>query len=397
MPRQKVLLGWIDEKQFFSYLGGCEEQVRARAGELAVMWRRARQKRARLESREGGIAETIGVRELGVAAVPVVSRVMKEPAVKNSFGASQISFKLVEIDKLCALPLPIYLDFVESTLQGWREKELDERGLLDICFPENKPVPPIYENRLGKGKYEFHSDSEDFRIVSTVIRTVEGNSDDIINRLAPGVPVKVLSIVLGYGLPHATAIRVGKRLLLNNGFHRLYALRKAGVARAPMLIVEEPEKIESMQKLPFESIESSNRPPLFKDYFDAELSLEAEAKHNTNVIEIAIGASAYKSDAEKTFAKGIFGGAAPTSYAQLISAVVAKQGEIMGLEMALKAARKNGLQVEDDGSVANGSRQKLELLVGAYKELQGGMAVLFAKKAIKPLLTGKEDLPQELR
>ena len=53
--------------------------------------------------------------------------------------------------------------------------------------------------------------------------------------------------------------------------------------------------------------------------------------------------------------------------------------------------------VDDDGNVKGGSKAKMRSLVDAYKELSGEIVIIFAKKAIEPLLTGKEDIPEELK
>jgi hypothetical protein len=86
------------------------------------------------------------------------------------------------------------------------------------------------------------------------------------------------------------------------------------------------------------------------------------------------------------------------TYDELMTAIVKKQISIIGEKVALKMAIEvPGLKVDSSGNVAGGNKSKLEALVDKYKEIAGGVAVLFAKKAIKPLLSGKEDLPDDLK
>ena len=86
------------------------------------------------------------------------------------------------------------------------------------------------------------------------------------------------------------------------------------------------------------------------------------------------------------------------SYDELMTAVVKKQITIIGEKIALKQAQKvSGIKVDASGNVSGGNKAKLEALVDKYKEIAGGVAIIFAKKAIKPLLSGKEDLPSELK
>ena len=88
-----------------------------------------------------------------------------------------------------------------------------------------------------------------------------------------------------------------------------------------------------------------------------------------------------------------------TDYTRLMSAIIKKEMSIMGKDFALKVARNvPGLVIDDAGNVKSvGTKAQLRLLVAQYKSVSGGLAVMFAKKAIEPLLSGDEDLPDELK
>ena len=88
-----------------------------------------------------------------------------------------------------------------------------------------------------------------------------------------------------------------------------------------------------------------------------------------------------------------------TNYAELMTAIIKKQIDIIGAKVALKQARTvSGVEVDDEGNVKKGaSKEKLAKLIGAYKQIAGAVAVMFAKNAIQPLLKGDEDLPDELK
>lgn len=87
------------------------------------------------------------------------------------------------------------------------------------------------------------------------------------------------------------------------------------------------------------------------------------------------------------------------TYAELMTAIIKKQISIIGEKIALQLARKVfGLKVSDDGTVTAGaSKEALADLLEQYKAIAGGVAVMFAKRAIEPILSGKEDLPEELK
>ena len=88
-----------------------------------------------------------------------------------------------------------------------------------------------------------------------------------------------------------------------------------------------------------------------------------------------------------------------TEYARLMTAIIKKEIPIIGMELALKIARSvPGLQVDNSGNVISvATKIQLQILVDLYKQVSGDISILFAKKAIKQLLTGKEDLPNELK
>jgi len=87
-----------------------------------------------------------------------------------------------------------------------------------------------------------------------------------------------------------------------------------------------------------------------------------------------------------------------TDYADLMSAIIKKHIFAIGATIALQQARNvPKIKVSDNGIVTAGaSKENLKALIEEYKKIAGSVAIIFAKNAIGPLLTGKEDLPKEL-
>ena len=81
----------------------------------------------------------------------------------------------------------------------------------------------------------------------------------------------VVVVAVGYGTNHLSAMRVGSRLILDDGTHRAYALLASGHTHVPMLIQEIPEG-EEREHLPpdvqadLDGYLKSPRPPLLADY-----------------------------------------------------------------------------------------------------------------------------------
>jgi hypothetical protein len=93
----------------------------------------------------------------------------------------------------------------------------------------------------------------------------------------PGNIVGVLGIAIGFGSNFLNALYVGKRLILNNGSHRAYALRKLGVTHVPC-IIQHASSLENLEILAASKVIDKSdyflknpRPSMLKDYFDSRL------------------------------------------------------------------------------------------------------------------------------
>jgi hypothetical protein len=51
------------------------------------------------------------------------------------------------------------------------------------------------------------------------------------------VPVGAIILFVGYGAGSVNVLEANNRLILNNGFHRVYALRKSGVSKIPVVLL----------------------------------------------------------------------------------------------------------------------------------------------------------------
>ena len=83
-------------------------------------------------------------------------------------------------------------------------------------------------------------------------------------------------------------------MVLNNGTHRAYALRAAGITRIPCVVqaIEHPDELAyaggTELTEDYLALFQSPRPPLFKDFFDPNLAFEFDAAKTTRQIEISI-------------------------------------------------------------------------------------------------------------
>src|SRR5205814_2126409 len=92
---------------------------------------------------------------------------------------------------------------------------------------------------------------------------------------APQGPIAgLLAAVVGFGSNFLNALHVEGRLILNNGSHRSYAMREAGIRQVPCIVqtVSSRDELEAVANAEVHQKADlylrSPRPPVLKDYFD---------------------------------------------------------------------------------------------------------------------------------
>jgi hypothetical protein len=70
----------------------------------------------------------------------------------------------------------------------------------------------------------------------------------------------------------------------------MHVLRARGITHAPMLVLRDAseQEIASLCGMPADSVMREIRPPLLKDFFDAELTFDLHEKARKRVIRISI-------------------------------------------------------------------------------------------------------------
>lgn len=104
-------------------------------------------------------------------------------------------------------------------------------------------------------------------------------------------------LFVGLGASAMNALAAGKRIVLNNGFHRAYALRSLGITHIPLVV----QKIANPQlefpavvaNLPKEYLLGSQRPALMKDFFDPSLTRRLRVKARNKVVQVQWNASQF--------------------------------------------------------------------------------------------------------
>ena len=265
-------------------IGGAELDPR----NLADEWRTANDLYAELERTEAGFADDTRRRPVERALTPLVRRLEENPWFRDSFDNLPYAIERVELDRLVASQNHVERAFTRSFLT--RLGAMSEEEKFHFCLPLDKPQPPVTVTRLSGDRFVFTSPSTDFRAHSPRLLRPEE-----LPQLTSCGPVSAfVGIAVGFGSNFLSAVRSDTRICLQNGYHRAYALRSAGLKYA-YCVVEDVTRKDEMKLTVDETVAAdpefyfaSRRPPLIKDFFDRRLARKLRVKPMLNHIEVEL-------------------------------------------------------------------------------------------------------------
>jgi len=180
---------------------------------------------------------------------------------------------IVELDRMV-----VYQEHIDITHSTRLEQKLgaipSQAELFRTCLPYDHPQPPVKWSRVSHGKFVFLSPSNDLRFLGPM-----GLQPGQLKDPPGGNLVGVVGLPVGFGSNFMNAIYAEKRLILNNGSHRAFALRQMGVTHVPCIV----QHVASRDEL--EVVASSSvrrdpdlylkhvRPPMLRDYFNPQLRM----------------------------------------------------------------------------------------------------------------------------
>ncbi|HYZ86173.1 MAG TPA: hypothetical protein VE621_17310 [Bryobacteraceae bacterium] len=239
---------------------------------LAEQWHAAAEVVGRLQNEDAGAADGPEIRKLGPEYQPLLIEFLKDPLVRGGFNTVPTQVALVELDKLVVYQKHIDLSFVKQLEESLGSAPTDDQ-IFRTCLPFDHPQPPAKWMRVHHDKFVFMSPSNDLRFLEAIPLTPEQLSNPEQGRNLLGL----VGLAVGFGSNFLNAVYAENRLILNNGSHRAYALRKLGVKRVPCII----QHVSTRHELQVvatshvgqdpDSYLKSPRPLMLKDYFDPRL------------------------------------------------------------------------------------------------------------------------------
>ena len=111
-----------------------------------------------------------------------------------------------------------------------------------------------------------------------------------------GLPAAAIITFVGYGGSPVNVMRAHDRVVLNNGFHRVFALR-LGVTKLPV-VVQEVRNVQLefppvVARLPREYLLQMPRPVMMKDFFEPDFGITLRVQDRLRVVTLGLNSSQY--------------------------------------------------------------------------------------------------------
>lgn len=261
-----------------------------RAPDILREWAALQPKIISLINAEGGLPDGISVQSLPASHANKAAEILSNDLTQKTFHLPT-TIGLVEIDKLVAAQRTVHLGVVEQVQKEFpANPTMDD--LIKICLLPRKK-PPVQHLEIAPNVHSFSSESGDLRFLGGFLK--ELNSDDLRYLHGGGVPAAAIISFVGYGADPVNVFASGNRAVLNNGFHRVFALRRAGVTHVPVIIqrtnnpqLEFPPAVAGIGR---DYLLTHPRPVLMKDFFADGFTVILKVRNRMRVVTAQVQAS----------------------------------------------------------------------------------------------------------
>jgi len=261
----------------------------ARKQEIRAAWAAAVERFEELRRLEAGMPDGIATQQLSVENALRAEELRRDASFVSTFSNYPISVEEVEIDKLVASQRTVHIEFVDHLIEQYQAGP----DLFAFCLAPAQGASAISIGRTAQNAFTASSDNPGLRFLGGFEEPYRPGMLQI--DVPGGQTIRVVLLALGFGASTANVYRVGTRMILNNGFHRLYALRSLGITHAPVVIQQvthpEVELPPVITELPREYLIGNPRPAVMKDFFDDRLTCEITQRGFLKSVQIGWGVS----------------------------------------------------------------------------------------------------------
>ncbi len=264
---------------------------RDRQAEILERWALLQPVVMELATTEAGLAETILIEPVRAELQDSVAAYLADPLYQRQFNLPY-EIATVEADKLIAYQRQINDDHVGRLMERFGTNPTAE-NVLRICVSPHREMEPVLHLELNPQSHSFSSRNSDVRFLGSFVRPL--TDEDIALAEHGGVPTAAIIAFVGYGAPMVNVLAIGQRMILNNGFHRVIALRRLGVERIPVVVqrVTNPqlEVPPALGGLPRDYFVQHTRPPLVKDFFRQGFTVKFRVRERVKLVNLGVQAA----------------------------------------------------------------------------------------------------------
>lgn len=289
--RQRYLYAFAPQGEMLNHLRTqAVEQELVRIPEIMQSWEALQPRVAELTVAELGVAEEITLSEIPQEFSDQVGSFRQDPLFQKTFSMLQTTFAIVEVDKLVAPQRTVNLDYVDRLTASYPSNPKME-DLLRICVSPKREMDPIQHLEVGANTHVFSSPNSDIRFLGAFVKHL--TPADLDFAVMGGLPAAAVIAFIGYGGAPVNVLKVGQRTILNNGFHRVYALRSLGAKEIPVVVqhVRNPqlEVPPQVAGLPTQYLLNAPRPVLMKDFLEPDFSVTLRVQERLKMVTVGIG------------------------------------------------------------------------------------------------------------
>jgi len=280
------LLGRPPIDEYLSFLIQASPGQNVDIQAAAEDWRRAEAVIDELTVSEAGAADGRAESALPTELASRASRYLSDPAVAATFAVLPARVGLVSLDDLIVFQRQISLRYageLQTVIGDW---DVADERLFNFCFGVDQSQPPINRMQVAANAFVFQSISTDARFLGAALI----DASQVTGYVPGGRATSAIVLFVGYGVNALSVININGRLVLNNGSHRAYALKAAGVAQVPAVIQDVAHEhelsvvshVQQNQQLYLHN----QRPPMLKDFFNPALHHVIEAPRRSRQVRL---------------------------------------------------------------------------------------------------------------
>jgi hypothetical protein len=291
--RQRYLLAFATQAEVLQHIRTqAVDEEGQRLPEILAIWERLQPQVAGLLQREAASADSVIVEAIPEEHKSTLEEFASDSLFRKTFASLPTGFGLVEVEKLVAPQRSVNLDYVDRLVASF-PKAPTMKQLLDICLAPKRKMDPIQHLEIAPNTHVFSSPNSDIRFLGAFVKHL--STEDLDYAVSGGLPAAAIIAFIGYGGAPVNVLLSGKRVVLNNGFHRVYALRSIGITKLPVVIQQirnvQLEFPQVVAGLPKEYLLNVPRPVLVKDFFEPEFAVTLKVRDRIKMVTVGIGLS----------------------------------------------------------------------------------------------------------